>query len=309
MTTPSMVNWIQYGLPTSATARSNSRVPTIAMPRPMTPPAAAEQQALDQQLPHDAPARGAHRVAHRDLARPRRRARQQQVGDVGARDQQHEADRAHQRQEHDADRAGVEAFVERLDDADGELLVAGRMRRGQALDDAVELGLRLRRRTTPGFRRREHGEVADVAALLLLRRRDGRHPQLGVGRELDAGRHHADDRRRLAVDADGQAEHAAIAAVARLPEGVAEDHDALGARRVVAAPEAAAEQHRLAQQVEGLGGGPDARRVLGRRPRVADGHRSRARRRPGLRTTSCWRASRGGRAARSARRRRWTSAA
>ena len=146
MTTPSMVNWIQYGLPTSATA-------AIEQPRADDGDAEAddaagggEQQALDQQLPHDAPARGAHRVAHGDLARPCRRARQQQVGDVGARDQQHEADRAHQRQEHDADRAGVEAFVERLDDADGELLVAGRMGRGQALDDAVELGLRLRRR-------------------------------------------------------------------------------------------------------------------------------------------------------------------
>ena len=108
----------------------------------------------------------------------------------------------------------------------------------------------------------------------LVRQRDRRHPELGVGRELDAGRHHADDRPRLAVDADGQAEHAAIAAVARLPEGVAEDHDALGARLVVAAPEAAAEEHRLAQQVEAVGGDPDARRVLRRRPRVAHGHRS-----------------------------------
>ena len=273
MTTPSMVNWIQYGLPTSATARSNSRVPMIGDAEADDAAGGGEQQALDQQLPHDAPARRAHRVAHRDLARPCRRARQQQVRHVGARDQQHEADRAHQGQEHDADRAGVEAFVERLDDADGELLVAGRMGRGQALDDAVELGLRLRRGDAV-FQAREHREVANVAAADLVRQRDRRYPELGVGRELDAGRHHADDRPRLAVDADGQAEHAAIAAVARLPEGVAEDHDALGARLVVAAPEAAAEEHRLAQQVEAVGGDPDARRVLRRRPRVAHGHRS-----------------------------------
>ena len=261
MTTPSMVNWIQYRLADVGDG-------AIEQPRADDRDAEAddaagggEQQALDQQLPHDAPARRAHRVAHRDLARPCRRARQQQVGDVGAGDQQDEADRAHQGQEHDADRAGVEAFVERLDDADGELLVAGRMSRGQALDDAVELGPRLRGGDA-GLQAREHGEVADVAAAALLRRRDRRHPQLGVGRELDAGRHHADHRGRLAVDADRQAEHAAIAAVARLPQRVAEDHHALGARLVVAAPEAAAEEHRLAQDVEGVGGDPDARRVF-----------------------------------------------
>ena len=175
MTTPSMVNWIQYGLPTSATARSKSRVPTMAMPRPIDAAGEREQQALDQQLPDDAPARRAHRVAHRHLARPRRRARQQQVGDVGAGDEQHEADRAHQRQEDDADRAGVEALVERLDDADGQLLVAGRVGRGQPLDDAVELGLRLRGRDA-GLQPREDGQVADVAALLLLRQSEWPRP-------------------------------------------------------------------------------------------------------------------------------------
>ena len=127
---------------------------------------------------------------------------------------------------------------------------------------------------TPYFRRANTVRLRMSRRLDLVRQRDRRHPELGVGRELDAGRHHADDRPRLAVDADGQAEHAAIAAVARLPEGVAEDHDALGARLVVAAPEAAAEEHRLAQQVEAVGGDPDARRVLRRRPRVAHGHRS-----------------------------------
>ena len=37
--------------------------------------------------------------AHRGLVRSRRRADEQQVGDVGARDQQHEPDRAHQHQQ------------------------------------------------------------------------------------------------------------------------------------------------------------------------------------------------------------------
>ena len=54
--------------------------------------AAAERQqdALGQQLADDAAAAGAERRADGDLPLPRQRPRQQQVGDVGARDQQHE---------------------------------------------------------------------------------------------------------------------------------------------------------------------------------------------------------------------------
>ena len=53
---------------------------------------AAEQRigdALGEQLPDDAQRPAAHRHAQRDLLLPRRRPRQQQVGDVRARDQQH----------------------------------------------------------------------------------------------------------------------------------------------------------------------------------------------------------------------------
>ena len=41
-------------------------------------------QAFGQQLPHDPESRGAERHAQRDLARPRRLARQQEGGDVHA---------------------------------------------------------------------------------------------------------------------------------------------------------------------------------------------------------------------------------
>ena len=52
--------------------------------------AAGQQRALGQQLRDDAQRGGAERGAHRNLALARLRARQQQVGDVDARDQQHE---------------------------------------------------------------------------------------------------------------------------------------------------------------------------------------------------------------------------
>ena len=51
-----------------------------------------EQQALGQQLANQTPARRAERQPDRDLLLPRRRAREQQVGDVGADDQQHQRD-------------------------------------------------------------------------------------------------------------------------------------------------------------------------------------------------------------------------
>ena len=100
-TTPSIVNCIQYGLPTSATAASNSRDADDARAEPEhaadAAPAAGSRPAAAARCA-SALAPSATRTA---ISRARvRGARQQQVGDVGAGDQQHEADGAHQRQEH-----------------------------------------------------------------------------------------------------------------------------------------------------------------------------------------------------------------
>src|SRR5262249_48888106 len=58
-----------------------------------------QQQAFGQQLPHDPPASRAERRADGDLLLSRFGSRQQQVGHVGASDQQEEADRDQQRQQ------------------------------------------------------------------------------------------------------------------------------------------------------------------------------------------------------------------
>ena len=55
-----------------------------------------EQQALGEQLPEHAPAARADGEADGDLLLPRRGARRQQAGEVGAGDQQHQSDHAHQ---------------------------------------------------------------------------------------------------------------------------------------------------------------------------------------------------------------------
>ena len=50
-----------------------------------------QHEALGHQLPHQAPAPGAERQAHGDLAPPRCTAAQEQAGDVRTPDEQHEA--------------------------------------------------------------------------------------------------------------------------------------------------------------------------------------------------------------------------
>ena len=55
-----------------------------------------DQRALDQRLAHQAGAAGADRQPHAHLPLPAGGPRQHQVGDVGAGDEQHQADHAHQ---------------------------------------------------------------------------------------------------------------------------------------------------------------------------------------------------------------------
>ncbi len=64
----------------------------------------AEHDRLGEHLPGDPGAAGADGAAHRDLPPPVRGLRQQQVGDVHARDQQHERHRGEQQPERGGDR-------------------------------------------------------------------------------------------------------------------------------------------------------------------------------------------------------------
>ena len=59
-------------------------------------PEQRQEQALREQLPHQAATAGAEGEADRDLPLPARGAGQEQVADVGAGDQQHQADDRHQ---------------------------------------------------------------------------------------------------------------------------------------------------------------------------------------------------------------------
>ena len=84
------------GSSADTSSESSGAIEAVAISRPRAPPASAMTRALDQQLLDDAPPAGAEREADGDLALTRRGARDLQVGDVGAGNQQHAADQRHQ---------------------------------------------------------------------------------------------------------------------------------------------------------------------------------------------------------------------
>jgi hypothetical protein len=100
-----------------------------------------EHAALGDQLPQQPPAAGTQRRPHGNLAATRFRARDHQVGDVRARDEQDEGDRRHQHQQRrpqpadelDVERADFDtALFIRLDERLGSRAVHLGLRAGQA---------------------------------------------------------------------------------------------------------------------------------------------------------------------------------
>ena len=108
-----------------------------------------QHHALGEELADQAAASGADRRAHDDLAAARRGARQQQIGDVGAGDEQHEAHRAEQHEQRLPRRAD-DGLMERRD-AHALVAVAARVLGGQPGGDAghLRLGSRPAMRRSP----------------------------------------------------------------------------------------------------------------------------------------------------------------
>jgi hypothetical protein len=202
-----------------------------------------QQQALDEQLARDRPARRAERETDGELALPRGGLREQQVGHVAARHQQHERDDAEQHVERLAvaraqggDAGGAGTQRERL----GEIvllilrppvlrhrgLAPRRVEGGQprvALFDGLAWG-----------QPREHAQPPRAAlierALGAADERLGaeRHRDVEGAADLDAEelrRGDADDCEGMAVERDRPSEHGGVAAVFAAPERVAEHRD------------------------------------------------------------------------------------
>ena len=172
--------------------------------RPTTAPTTDEQHAFSQQLADQVGARRAERRPHRDFARARRGARQQQVRDVRAGDEQHEADRAHQHQQRRLDARVAISFMEV-----GVMVQFGGYAVGEVALEAVgkcgdvALGLL----DADAWLEASGGDeklVGPPVVAELFRREHQRRPQIGraVEEAVEARRHHADDVVGLAVEED-----------------------------------------------------------------------------------------------------------
>ena len=190
-----------------------------------------------------------------------RRARQQQVGDVGAGDQQDAEHGAEHGVEH-GDGLRADEGLEERQDGDADPLIRGRVGGGEAGGNRRHLGLR-------GLHRHPGLEPGDRLELRALDRRSAaplerqrvdaqRQPRVHLLRESELLWHHPDDRRHLGVGPHDAADDRRIALEAVLPGAVAEHHHRRRRGMVLLGPEHAAEHRPHPQDLEhpGAGVGP-----------------------------------------------------
>jgi hypothetical protein len=203
-------------------------------------------------MPDQPAARGAERRANRQLAPARRRARELQAGDVRARDQQDERDRGEQDQRrrlHAADDLVAEPH-EPERPAGVEAGIRGRQPRG----NAIGLGPRLaERRAIFEPAENPHGPRAARKAAAVERIGAERQPHVGgrrKGQEREAGRQHADDLHRAAVEGQRGADGIGGRCESTLPQAVADQRDRRSARTFFRSGQCPSQRGAHAEHVE-----------------------------------------------------------
>ena len=234
-----------------------------------TEPAANQRQdhAFRQQLTNDPPPPGAERGAHRELACPRTGARHQQVGNVGAADEQHESNDAEKEHRRHLEIAADHRVVHRLQ-AHATALIGLRIFSGESGRNCRQIGLR-GADASLGLHPPDHLQhVLPAGARRHVDERPHR-PHARAAEDLEVLRHDADDRPQDAVHLDFLADDGGITIEARLPQGLAH-HDDLAPLRFILGDERPAGDRRDAKHVEDPCRHPLARHRLG--VAVAAGH-------------------------------------
>ncbi len=206
------------------------------------------------------PRRGADRGTHRDLTTAGIGAREQEVDDVGAGDQQDDRDGAEQDEQRAADVAGDELLHRNRGPHEPEIAAFDHEPRGNpAIADDFELARGRARRDAAA----EPGdtEVRAVAPLTEIGAiEDEREPELGrprrpvVERELERRRHDPDDRPRTAVDEQDLTHETRRTAEATLPQAVTNHHRLWRARIAVGRDERSTQRRPDAQRCEQIAG-------------------------------------------------------
>ncbi len=211
-----------------------------------------EENALRQELAQQAPPRRAQGEADRDLPLPVGGPGQQEVGDVGAGDQEDEGDRPEQQHQRRPQLAH-DRVEERLE---GHALLRVRVRvaLGEALREGLHLGAGagdVHSRLQPA----DHVDPRVVAPLRLapdpvLETEERREDVGGLPAPVEIPRHDADHREALPAQDEGAAEDAGVAAESPLPESLAQEDDAVGARLLLLRAERPAEDRSLPERRE-----------------------------------------------------------
>ncbi len=160
-----------------------------------------EHEALGEQLRDDPSPARAERGADGDFTGPRGGAREQQVGDVDARDQQHEH---HGAEEHEQGPTYVsDEHVEQRLDANGVPADFLGILLCQSPLDSIEIGFGLLRRDA-GFQAADNTNVVGAPLIVaeVLGTEHERHPELDAVRKVEPLGHDADDGVGLSFQVD-----------------------------------------------------------------------------------------------------------
>ena len=248
--------------------------------------AAADQQALAQRRQHQSQARRTQRAAYRGIVAARQGTQQHQVGKVHQHDQQHQRRTREEQHQH-----RPRVLLKRSRQWPGAV---ARMRPAAAHAHVAEhralgrVGLCRHARHT-GARRQSPDRDGAVVVVVVAARRQ-RHRQHHVARtehRVEAGRQHADDAVRHALDLQRATDHAGLAAIRALPQAVTEHHRFRPVRSILLRGEVAPQQRRQAQR--GQQGPVEINdRSLHRRPGAGDVHRQAKMHQPQRTQTRRW---------------------
>ena len=221
-------------------------------------PGRTQQQAFAEGLPHQLPRPGAQRRAHRDFLAAISGARQQQVRQVRARDQQHECHASNENHQHAP--AGTYKVVAQGSYERTDLLVRIRMLASQAGANGLHLGVGLRQRHS-GLQACDHHPVVPPARRHFSRlvgtperRPDLAQPAAILPRRFGTGGQHTDDGVLFRAKRDGFADNARIRAEPAPPKTLADQRDFGRSRTVLVVAENAPKQGSRAQCPQQSGG-------------------------------------------------------
>ena len=220
-----------------------------------------EQQAFGEGETHQPDPRGAQGRAYGDLAIAAHRARQQQVGDVGAGDQQHSEHRAQQR-ERSGPRVAYLAVAHRTH-AQRDLLAKLRRHGFQyAREVRLQRALRLLQ-GEPGAQAGEHAESPPLALARLVQGLGQQDIGMSQRGHREIGRQYACHPRGCAIDVERFADRGRVAGEAAAPQCVRDDGDARTVGAVFFHGERASRGKAHPQRVQEIGLHPQAAHAQG----------------------------------------------